>query len=282
YSGAFSLESSIDHLGPMAKTVDDCALLLEVLAGSDGFDSRQRVRDVPSFTTQIDGGVAGLKIGFVDEGFTTCEADVIKVVKATIDIFKKAGANVEETSIPLHKYGQVIWSPPTLEGAYLQGIVGANIGNKGFYPNSMMEHFKKSLKARPHDLPMTFQLVSMWGEYTKRFYQSKHYGKAQNLNLALTAAYDKSLETYDVIVMPTLPFKAPRLPNADTDLKGLLTEALNMVYNTCPFDITGHPAISLNAGSSEGLPIGIMIVGRHNDDATVLRVAKALESRLKL
>ncbi|CAH1781248.1 unnamed protein product [Owenia fusiformis] len=219
-SGSFSLETTVDHIGPIAKTVDDCALLLEVIAGYDGFDARQRKVDVPNYTKLIDGGVKGMKIGFVEEAFAICESDVVKVVKATAGVWKKAGATVEDTSIPMHKYGVAIWTPPIIEGTYLQGFVGANIGNKGFYPNSMLEHFKKHVKARPYDLPPTYQSVCLWGEHLKRNYQSKHYGKAQNLNIALTAAYDKALETYDVIVMPTLPCKAPKLPSAGASIKG--------------------------------------------------------------
>ncbi|CAH1781251.1 unnamed protein product [Owenia fusiformis] len=280
YSGACSIETTIDHLGPMAKTVDDCALLLEVLAGHDGFDPRQREMDIPEYTKLIDCGVKGLKIGFVEEGFAICESDVVNVVKATAEVWRKAGATVEDTSIPMHTYGKPISSTQATEGTYLQGFIGANIGNKGFYPNSMLEHFKKHVKLRPYDLPPTYQSMCLWGEYTKRNYQSKHYGKAQNLTIALTAAYDKALETYDVIVMPTLPYKAPKLPDVDAKLSVLLDEASSFTTNTFPFDATGHPAISINAGFSEGLPIGVMIVGRHYDDVMILRVAKALERNL--
>ncbi|CAH1781249.1 unnamed protein product, partial [Owenia fusiformis] len=133
---------------------------------------------------------------------------------------------------------------------------------------------------RPYDLPPTYQSMCLWGEYTKRNYQSKHYGKAQNLTIALTAAYDKAFQKYDVIVMPTLPFKAPKFPDADVKISVLIEETIGFTTNTCPFDATGHPAISINAGFSKGLPIGVMIVGRHYDDVMVLRVAKALERNL--
>ncbi|CAH1781243.1 unnamed protein product [Owenia fusiformis] len=266
YSGAVSVDPSFDHLGPITRTVDDCALLLEVLAGYDGFDPRQKITDIPDYTKLIDGGVKGMNIGFVEEGFAVCESDVVKVVKETADVWKKAGF--------------AIWTPIFVEGVYMHGFVGANVGNKGFYPNSMLEHYKKHIKVRPYDLPPTVQSSCLWGEYTKRNYQSKHYGKGHNLNIALTAAYDKALEAHDVIVMPTTPCKAPKLPSADVNIPEVLKETSFMLINTAPFNITGHPAISVNAGFSEGLPIGVMIVGRRNDDVTVLRVAKALESSL--
>ncbi|CAH1801049.1 unnamed protein product, partial [Owenia fusiformis] len=104
--------------------------------------------------------------------------------------------------------------------------------------------------------------------------------KAQNLCKALTDEYNKALEKVDVLIMPTCHYKAPKLPAASLldDVNELLTEAFSMVRNTVASNSTGHPSISVNAGFSEGLPVGALITGRHHEDATVLRVAKTLES----
>lgn len=100
---------------------------------------------------------------------------------------------------------------------------------------------------------------------------------ARNLSYELRAAYDDALSSYDVLVMPTLPYVAREIPAADVGLADYLDTALSMIGNTAPFDVTGHPACSVPAGLVEGLPAGMMIVGKRFDDATVLRVAHAYE-----
>lgn len=110
-----------------------------------------------------------------------------------------------------------------------------------------------------------------------RNYGNKFYAKCQNLILDLTRAYDAALEKYDVIVMPTLPYKPPKVPSKDASLAERMKNSFGMVKNTGPFNSTGHPSLTLNAGFSEGLPVGMMINGKHFDDATVLQVAHAVE-----
>lgn len=100
---------------------------------------------------------------------------------------------------------------------------------------------------------------------------------ARNLAFELRAAYDQALSSYDVLVMPTLPYTAPELIGLDAGLDTYLPTALGMVGNCAPFDVSGHPAVSVPAGLVDGLPAGLMIVGRRFDDATVLRVAHTFE-----
>ena len=93
----------------------------------------------------------------------------------------------------------------------------------------------------------------------------------------LRAAYDEALKEVDLLLMPTLPLKATLLPPADAPREEYVARALEMIANTCPFDVTGHPAVSFPAGMSGGLPVGAMLVGRHWEDGTVLRAADAFE-----
>jgi amidase len=101
---------------------------------------------------------------------------------------------------------------------------------------------------------------------------------ARNLALELTAAYDAALADADVLVLPTLPIVASVLPGADASREEKLARSLEMIANTAPFDVTGHPATSVPAGLADGLPVGMMIVGRHLADGTCLRVARAYEN----
>jgi amidase len=100
---------------------------------------------------------------------------------------------------------------------------------------------------------------------------------ARNLANELRRAYDDALARYDVLVMPTLPMTATALPPEGAAREECLVRALEMLANTAPFDITGHPATSVPAGLVDGLPAGLMIIGRHFDDCTCLRVAHAFE-----
>jgi amidase len=120
----------------------------------------------------------------------------------------------------------------------------------------------------------------MMGRYLQKKYHGRFYAKAQNLSRVLKAAYDAALENYDVLVMPTIPFKARPLPPADATIEEKVRVANEPLLNTAPFDVTGHPALSLPIGFSEGLPVGLMIVGRSWHETTVLRAASALEKIL--
>jgi amidase len=100
---------------------------------------------------------------------------------------------------------------------------------------------------------------------------------ARNLAYELRAAYDAALVDHDVLVMPTLPMTATPIVDESAPLDEYLARALEMIGNTAPFDVSGHPATSVPAGLVDGLPAGLMIVGRRFDDATCLRVANALE-----
>jgi amidase len=108
-------------------------------------------------------------------------------------------------------------------------------------------------------------------------YHGRYYAKAQNLARTLTAAYDEALREVDLLAMPTIPLKASRLPADDAPREERVARALEMIPNTAPFDVSGHPAMNVPCAMSEGLPVGLMLVGRRWEDATVLRAAHAFE-----
>ncbi len=205
YTGIFPIELTLDHTGPMARTVADVALLLEVIAGPDGLDPRQRV-DLKgeAYARALPGDVRGLRLGIVQEGF-------------------------------------------------------------GWEAN---------------DLSETVKLVMLLGRYMQDHYHGRYYAKAQNLARSLTAAYDAALRNCDLLVMPTLPLKATPIPPAGASREEYTDRALQMLPNTCPFDVTGHPALNVPCGMSGGLPVGMMLIGRIGDDATVLRAADAFQRQI--
>ena len=115
------------------------------------------------------------------------------------------------------------------------------------------------------------------GEYFQTNYRGRYYGKAQNLNRKLRHTFDAAFRQYDLLVMPTLPMKATPLPAANASISLIVQRAFEMVANTAPFDATGHPAMSIPCGMSNGLPIGMMLIGRHYHESTIYRAAHAFE-----
>ncbi|GAB4229430.1 MAG: amidase [Elainellaceae cyanobacterium] len=282
YTGVFPIELTLDHTGPMTRTVADTALMLEVIAGPDGLDPRQYdVQVADSYTAALTGEVNGLKIGILTEGFgwAVSEPDVDELVKAAAYRLEKLGAEVGEVSVPMHKDGVHVWTPIATEGAAMLMVKGNGMGTnwKGHYTTSLLDVYARGRQTRADDLSETTKLVMLTGQYMQDKYHGRYYAKAQNIARSLRSAYNKALREYDVLVMPTLPMKATKIPPAAAPRADYIARALEMLPNTAPFDVTGHPAITVNAGMSEGLPVGMMIVGRYWDEPTVLRVAHAFE-----
>ena len=270
---------------PMARTVQDTALLLEVLAGPDGLDPRQQAGlHGQAYTQALTGNIQRLRIGIVEEGFgwDVSEKDVDESVREAAQAFEKLGASVKTISIPWHLDGLHIWNGIAIEGPTLLMVEGGGMGTnwKGHYTTSLLDAAARGRLTRANDLSETVKLVILLGRYMQEHYHGRYYAKAQNIARSLTAAYDAALQECDVLVMPTLPMKATRIPAPDTSREEYVDRALEMLPNTCPFDVTGHPAITIPCAVSEGLPVGMMLVGRHGDDGTVLQAADAFEKNV--
>jgi amidase len=282
YTGVFPIELTLDHTGPIARTAVECAQLLEAIAGPDGLDPRQSsaVRK-DAYTKLLTGDARGLRIGVVREGFgwPNSEPDVDKTVRDAVQRLSRAGATVSDVSVPLHREGVHIWNAIAVEGAAMLMVSGNSMGTnwKGHYTTSLLDFYGRSRRVRANDLSDTVKLVVLLGQYMQDNYQGRYYAKAQNLARVLRAAYDEALSTYDLLLMPTLPLKATPLPAPNASREEYVARALEMLSNTCPFDVTGHPAATVPAGTSEGLPVGMMLIGRYWEDGTVLRAADAFQ-----
>src|SRR6202521_746509 len=218
YTGVMPIELTIDHTGPMTRNVSDNALLLEVLAGADGLDPRQGTPQVAKYTEALDGGVRGLRIGIVKEGFglPNSEPDVDAKVKAAAQLFKKLGATVDEMSIPMHLVAPAIWLPIAAEGATEFMMKGNGMGTHwgGLYNTPLLDAHS-AWHHRADELSDSLKITMLVGQYFTKHYRGHFYAKAQNLNRKLRAAYDAALSNYDLLLMPTLPMKATPLPPAD-------------------------------------------------------------------
>jgi amidase len=283
YTGVMPIEATIDHAGPMTVTVADNALLLEVIAGPDGLDPRQydaAPREKYDFTSGLGRGISGLRIGVVSEGFgwPSSEPDVDAKVQHAAERLRAAGALVEAVSIPMHRDGGAIWTPIALEGLVAQMMHGNGMGFnwKGLYTTSLLDAHA-NWRARADELSRTLKISMLAGEYFIRHHRGHFYAKAQNLGRLLCKSYDEALTRYDLLLMPTLPLKATPLPPANAPLALWCQRGFEMLPNTCPFDVTGHPAMNIPCGLSDGLPVGMMLVGKHYAEATIYRAAHAFE-----
>jgi amidase len=284
YTGIMPIELTLDHTGPMTATVEDNALLLEVLAGPDGLDPRQYgPAKVPAYRQALGQDIKGMRIGVVTEGFgwpQSLEASD-KVVRKAVEQFKKLGAVVEEVSIPLHRAGPAIWLPVAAEGATVQMMLGNGFGFnwQGLYVTSMLD-WHSNWRSRADELSDTLKNTMLLGHYMVKHYRGRYYAKAQNLVRRLRMAYDTALGSYDLLAMPTLPMVATKLPEPDAPIPEILARAFEILPNTSPFDCTHHPAISLPCGTVDGLPVGLMLVGKLYDEMTIYKAAHAFEQKV--
>ena len=283
YTGAFPIEYTIDHLGPIARSVDDVALLLTAIAGPDGMDPRQA--GAPSgvdYTADLDRDPDGLRIGVVTEGFghPESEPEVDETVRAALGRLEAAGAEVREVSIPEHLWAAAVWSVIATEGAAWQMLRGNGYGlnHRGRYNPEVMQAFAEGWRRAGDEVSHSVKYVALCGQYTLDLLGGSCYAKAQTLSPLVVAAYDRALETCDVLCYPTLPMRATVLPPEDCSVADDVARALEMVANTLPCSVTGHPAISVPAGLSDGLPVGMLFVARHWDETTALKAAKTYES----
>jgi amidase len=282
YTGAFPIESTIDHLGPMTRTVADAALTLSVIAGPDGLDPRQPAEvSIPDYVAELGLGASGMRIGVVAQGFgrDNSEAAVDATVRAAVQTLANAGLSADDVSIPWHLHGTSVWDVIATEGATAQMVDGNGYGMnwQGRYDPDLIDYYGGRWRSDPAAFSETVKLVVLAGRYAIDRYHGRYYAMARELAPRLRAAYDEALARFDVLVMPTLPVRATVLPGPDAPREEILARGLEMIGNTAPFDVTGHPACSVPAGLADGLPVGMMIIGKHFDDATVLRVAHAFE-----
>ena len=280
YTGVMPIETTIDHTGPMTQNVRDNAVMLQAIAGADGLDPRQYDPQVDDYPGAVGRGAGGLRIALVKEGFghPVSEPDVDAKVRAGAEVLERLGATVDEVSIPAHHQGPAIWTPIALEGLTSQMMHGNGMGTgwEGMYTTSLLD-FHANWRSRADELSDTLKICMLMGQYYLKHHRGHYYAKAQNLARRLRAEYDRVFGAYDLLLMPTLPMKATPLPPANAPLELYCRRAFEMLPNTAPFDVTGHPAMSIPCGMSDGLPVGLMLVGGKWQEAAIYRAAAAFE-----
>ena len=266
---------------------------MDAVAGYDGIDDRSLgagKHNSHGFTDSLQSckkgakALAGLKIGILTEGFeqSVIDTDVKAVVRAAIAKFEQLGATVEEVSVPDHLEGPAIWTiQQRISGA--QGIIGRAHGRRGL-------HLTEFEEAR---LPWTTASFARLFPSTKNtvinglYLADKFpglYGRTVNIGRRIRDAYERAFERYDVLVMPTTPFVAPR-HGSRASPKVSFEPSVGLTSNTAVFNVTGHPALSIPVGRAPAkddagllLPVGMQIVGALGQDKKVLTVGHCWES----
>jgi amidase len=281
YTGIGPLEITLDTTGPMTGNVADNALLLQVIAGPDGLDARQHRAKVDDYVAALGGGAKGLRIGVLKEGFghRNSEADVDAKVRAAAERFQRLGATVADVSVPEHlTLGFPVWAAIRGDAACvtLLEMNGFGLGYEGLYPLSVIQ---AAMQWRKHadEFADTLKIASIFSKYTLDRYGGHYYGKAQNLRRRLRAAYDAAFATHDLLLLPTTVMKATPIPPKGASPQEVTRRSWEATRNTCPFNVSHHPAISIPCGMQDGLPVGLMLVGRHCEESTIYRAAQAFE-----
>ena len=282
YTGIISSEFNIDHTGPMTRTVEDNALMLEVLAGPDGIDTRMSTPTpkVHRYTKALGQGAKGMKFAVIEEGFgwPASMPEVDATVREAAKRYTKLGATVDFVSFPWHRDAFIAWMGFALDGYYTNLLVGNGFGTNhgGLYLTSLNDKLA-GWRQRANEIPFNLRFGMLSGEYLKRQHQGHYYCKAHNLARQAAEAYNRLLEDYDALIMPTAAKKSRPYPDQPFSVEDTIAMALENIENTCPFNLTHHPAITIPGGVVDGCPIGMMLVGRHYDEPTLYRAAHAFE-----
>jgi aspartyl-tRNA(Asn)/glutamyl-tRNA(Gln) amidotransferase subunit A len=249
--GAFPLSFTLDHIGPMARTVSDVALTLDVLAGHDAGDPGSLRASCTRFGADLERGVRGLRIGFVRHFHQTdmlAAADVSAALDEVACVLRQEGANVRDIRLP-----------PLQEFAAVQRVI--------FHTESWAIH-GKWLRDRPGD----YSGISRRKLLPGAFLSAGDYVHAQQRRRELVGAVENAFRDVDVLLTANSLDTACRIDDAEEFLRTYSRQARS------PFNLTGHPAIALMCGlSSEGLPLSAQLVGRPCDEITLLRAARTYE-----
>jgi aspartyl-tRNA(Asn)/glutamyl-tRNA(Gln) amidotransferase subunit A len=274
--GLIAFASSLDHIGPLTKTVKDAAILLRVIAGRDPLDSTSADVPVPDYEADLAKPVAGLKIGVAKEYFSEgLDAEVRTAVEAGIAKLRSAGCEIipislEHTAYAIPTYYVIATAEASANLARFDGV---RYGYRAKGARTLAEMYRKS---RDEGFGAEVKRRIMLGTYAlSSGYYDAYYLKAQRVRTLLTRDFEQAFQKVDAIVTPTAPTPAFRLGEKSDDP---LSMYLADIY-TVTADLAGIPGISVPCGQTQsGLPIGLQVLGRHFDESTVLRVAAAIES----
>lgn len=272
--GLVAYASSLDQIGPVTRDVTDCANILNIICGHDEMDSTSSEAEVPDFTKALVEDVKGLKIGLPKEYFVDgMDPEVEKTVRAAIEKYKELGAEIVEISLPHTKYAISAYYliAPAEAATNLQRYDGVSYGERvesddlvGMMTKTRTEKFGEEVKRR-----------IVIGNYAlSAGYYDAYYLKAMKVRTLVQQDYNEAFKKVDVIMAPTAPTPAFKIGEMVSDpLQMYLQDAC-----TVPLNLAGLPGMSIPCGySSQGMPIGLQIIGKALDEETIIRAAYTYE-----
>lgn len=272
--GLVAFASSLDQIGPITRTVEDNAYLLQAISGLDPMDSTSANVNVPNFAGALTGDVKGLKIAvpkeYLGEGVSE---SVRQSVLDALKVLEGLGAVWEEVSLPHSKYALATYYflSSSEASANLARFDGVRYGYRAKDAESLIELYKKT---RAEGFGDEVKRRIMLGTFAlSSGYYDAYYKKAQQVRTLIKKDFEDVFANYDVIVGPTTPTPAFKIGEKIDDP---LTMYVNDIL-TIPVNLAGVPGISVPCGFEAGLPLGLQIIGKHFDEATIYRVAHAFE-----
>ena len=272
--GLIAYASSFDQIGPITKDVTDCALVLKAIAGHDPRDSTSLSVQVPDYPAGLEGGISGLRVGMPREYFSEgMEEGVRQAVEAAVSHLEGLGAHIVETSLPSASYALACYYilAPSECSANLARYDGVKYGYSYRDTDNMWEAMEKT---RQQGFGPEVKRRIMLGAYAlSAGYYDAYYLKAQKVRTLIIEEFQKAFESCDVLATPTSPTVAFKLgEKLDDPIQMYLSD----VY-TVPVNVAGLPAISVPCGFSQGLPVGLQLIGPPLSEQTLLRTAYAYE-----
>jgi aspartyl-tRNA(Asn)/glutamyl-tRNA(Gln) amidotransferase subunit A len=255
-AGVLPLAWSMDHVGPMTRSARDAALMLGVIAGYDPADATTSVLPVPDYGAALTGNVKGLRVGLLRTHFTDAAApDVRTALEAAAKQLERAGAVVDEVN--------------------LTQVTHVAAASAAIVASEALAYHAAWMRSRPQDYQPDVRERLRMGV----FVNGAHYVRAQQLRALVSREIDEALARRDVLLAPATPLAAPVLGERETTLgDGPSDVRAALLRCTRPFNFSGHPACAAPCGfTADGLPVGLQIVGRPFDEATVLRVVDAYQ-----
>jgi aspartyl-tRNA(Asn)/glutamyl-tRNA(Gln) amidotransferase subunit A len=255
-AGVLPLTWSMDHVGPMTRSARDCALMLGAIAGYDPADPTTSVLPVPDYGAALTGDVKGLRVGLLRAHFTDVAAPEVRTaVEAAAKQFERAGAVVDEVN--------------------LTQVAHAGTASAAIVASEALAYHAAWMRSRPQDYQPDVRERLRIGA----FVSGAHYVRAQQVRALVAREIDEALARRDVLLAPATPLAAPVLGERETTLgDGPSDVRAALLRCTRPFNFSGHPACAAPGGfTAAGLPIGLQLIGRPFDEATVLRIVDAYQ-----
>lgn len=275
--GLMAFASSLDQIGPFAKTVKDVALALNTLAGMDDYDSTVEEVEVPNYLDYLTGDIKGMKIGVPKEYFIEgLNPGVKRVVDEALETFKSLGAEIVEISLPHTKYAAPTYYvlAPAEASSNLARFDGVRYGRRTKNALNIDELY---IKSRSEGFGDEVKRRIMIGTYvlSAGFFDA-YFKKAQKVRRLIKNDFDRAFEKVDIIFTPVTPGPAFRLDDKKTPVELYLEDIF-----TIPANLAGIPGISIPAGTTEGLPVGIQLLGKAFGEKDILKAGDAFEKAIK-